>query len=199
MSSHHFVKEKQEPALLILADEEINVPLLQSLLEWSPLVVADEKTLFLLNHDPIKIDVVLHSAMPSDHLEVFIGNQDGIAIVGVQFDHTVMQAGLEYLKRVSMHTACNIIGAKVSDFLNLQNHFSGLDLIFYNSEQRAFFVDSTFSKWKQKGSKLIIHDPEISYSNLRGEAPNYEVVADGLVSIKSSKRFSIIEIERNIS
>lgn len=91
MSSHHFVKEKQEPALLILADEEINVPLLQSLLEWSPLVVADEKTLFLLNHDPIKIDVVLHSAMPNDDLELFIGNQDGIAIVDVQSDHTAMQ------------------------------------------------------------------------------------------------------------
>lgn len=199
MSSHHFVKEKQEPALLILADEEINVPLLQSLLEWSPLVVADEKTLFLLNHDPIKIDVVLHSAMPNDDLELFIGNQDGIAIVDVQSDHTAMQAGLEYLKRVSMHTACNIIGAKVSDFLNLQNHFKGLDLIFYDAEQRIFFVEKSFSKWKQQGSKLIIPDTEISYSNLQGVAPNYEVVADGLVTIKSSKRFSIIEIERNIS
>jgi thiamine pyrophosphokinase len=36
MSSHHFVKELQEPALIIAHGEECSAELLGQLLEWEP-------------------------------------------------------------------------------------------------------------------------------------------------------------------
>ena len=43
MSSHHFVKEQQEPAVFILEVEGISFETVAPLLEWSPtLLVAQE-------------------------------------------------------------------------------------------------------------------------------------------------------------
>ncbi|HYG16495.1 MAG TPA: thiamine diphosphokinase, partial [Bacteroidia bacterium] len=40
MSSHHFVKEKQEPALIIANGEACSRELLGQLLEWQPTVMV---------------------------------------------------------------------------------------------------------------------------------------------------------------
>lgn len=56
MSSHHFVREGQEPALLIAdaeADEQI-----MAMLEWSPLIMVAERALPKVASWGIRIDVV---------------------------------------------------------------------------------------------------------------------------------------------
>ena len=59
MSSHHFVKEQQEPAVFILEVEGISFETVAPLLEWSPtLLVAQEAVEVVLSWG-IKIDVVL--------------------------------------------------------------------------------------------------------------------------------------------
>ena len=40
MSSHHIVRDDQEPALIIANGEACSMNLLHQLLEWSPLVVV---------------------------------------------------------------------------------------------------------------------------------------------------------------
>ena len=62
MSSHHIVKENQEPALLILNTEAIPFEKLQELLEWSPTVIVTESSLEKAVGWGIKIDVVLAAA-----------------------------------------------------------------------------------------------------------------------------------------
>ena len=57
MSSHHFVKEGQEPALFIL--DNIPFQYAESLLEWVPLVMVADRALENVLHWGIKIDVVL--------------------------------------------------------------------------------------------------------------------------------------------
>ena len=56
MSSHHIVRDDQEPALIIANGASCNNELLGQLLEWSPLVVvldsAIERVINLnINHD----------------------------------------------------------------------------------------------------------------------------------------------------
>ena len=59
MSSHHFVKEQQEPAVFILDVEGISFKTVAPLLEWSPtLLVAQEAVEVVLSWG-IKIDVIL--------------------------------------------------------------------------------------------------------------------------------------------
>ena len=57
MSSHHFVKEGQEPALFIL--EPISFQVASPLLEWAPLVLVSANALDDVLRWGIKIDVVL--------------------------------------------------------------------------------------------------------------------------------------------
>lgn len=59
MSSHHIVKEKQEPALIIANGESCNFSLLEELLEWSPFVVVLDGALDRVLELGIKIDVLL--------------------------------------------------------------------------------------------------------------------------------------------
>ena len=59
MSSHHIVREKQEPALLVLGMDSFPVELLGQLLEWNPTVITTRQTAGLLNDYGIKIDWII--------------------------------------------------------------------------------------------------------------------------------------------
>src|ERR1700748_3041941 len=56
MSSHHIIREKQEPALLVLGLDNFPGELLGQLLEWSPTVIATAQTAEKLVASGIKID-----------------------------------------------------------------------------------------------------------------------------------------------
>lgn len=59
MSSHHVVREKQEPALIIANGEACSSDLLGQLLEWSPVVIVLDGALDRVLGLGIKIDVIL--------------------------------------------------------------------------------------------------------------------------------------------
>ena len=61
MSSHHIVREKQEPALLVLGLNNFSAELLGQLLEWNPTVITTRETAPLLHDNGIKIDWVIAS------------------------------------------------------------------------------------------------------------------------------------------
>lgn len=58
MSSHHIVREKQEPALIIANGEACSMNLLNQLLEWSPFVVVLDGAIERVLSLGIKVDVV---------------------------------------------------------------------------------------------------------------------------------------------
>jgi hypothetical protein len=59
MSSHHIVREKQEPALLIMSLEGFESENLGQILEWSPTLIVNEDIYELVDSMGIKIDAVL--------------------------------------------------------------------------------------------------------------------------------------------
>jgi thiamine pyrophosphokinase len=59
MSSHHFVKDGQEPALIIANGETCSYELLTSLLEWCPLTVVCDGALDRVLRLEIKPDIVI--------------------------------------------------------------------------------------------------------------------------------------------
>ncbi|HEY1007096.1 MAG TPA: thiamine pyrophosphokinase, partial [Sphingobacteriaceae bacterium] len=59
MSSHHVVKEKQEPGLLILDPAGFDLEYLGQLLEWSPTVVVADTVLAGAGLPDIKVDGVI--------------------------------------------------------------------------------------------------------------------------------------------
>ena len=59
MSSHHIVRDDQEPALIIANGESCSSELLGQLLEWSPIVVVLDSAIERVLQLDIKVDVLL--------------------------------------------------------------------------------------------------------------------------------------------
>jgi thiamine pyrophosphokinase len=59
MSSHHIVRDDQEPALIIANGAACSDELLGQLLEWSPLVVVLDSAMERVVELGIKVDVLL--------------------------------------------------------------------------------------------------------------------------------------------
>jgi len=59
MSSHHIVRDDQEPALIIANGEACSYELLGQLLEWSPFVIVLDSAMERALELGIKVDVLL--------------------------------------------------------------------------------------------------------------------------------------------
>ena len=59
MSSHHMVKEGQEPALIIANGQMCSYALLEQMLQWSPLVVVCDGAYERTQRLQLKADVVI--------------------------------------------------------------------------------------------------------------------------------------------
>ncbi len=81
MSSHHFVKEGQEPDLLIEYIEDLQRPMLEALLEWSPKLVVSKPAAEKLNSWGIKIDAIWCSNKEVEDLQHLIQFQQPIDII----------------------------------------------------------------------------------------------------------------------
>ena len=145
MSSHHIVREKQEPALLILGLDHFTDELLGQLLEWSPTVLVTANTAEQLDTMGIKVDVIIepdNAELQSD-IKTISDNQGKPA-----------QAALAYLIG-NGYPAVNIV---TDDFVS--DHFlpfiSRINIVVYHSGQKIYAVHSGFSKWKPAGETISI-------------------------------------------
>ncbi|HBK84253.1 MAG TPA: thiamine diphosphokinase, partial [Flavobacterium sp.] len=59
MSSHHIVRDDQEPALIIANGAACSTELIGQLLEWSPLVIVLDAAIERVLELGIKVDVLL--------------------------------------------------------------------------------------------------------------------------------------------
>ncbi|SFH08795.1 thiamine pyrophosphokinase [Pedobacter insulae] len=172
MSSHHIVREKQEPALYIHYLGNFSEENLGQLLEWSPTVLVAaseyEKALSL----GIKIDVV-------------IGIDDQIQI---QESTKFIYAGVENLPTVVKYLihegypAVNIISNE-NRFDDLADFLPEINIVLFTETEKSYAVKSGFSIWKPKGT--IFHIDIISYfetSNLKpADNGDFVVMEDGFV------------------
>lgn len=112
MSSHYFVKDKQEPALIIANGESCSPSLLNSLLDWNPYIVVLDGAIHRVLELGIKFDVLLGDF---DRAEVAIDE------IARRFSHvriiheenqekTDLEKGIDFLIREG-HDAVNIVWA----------------------------------------------------------------------------------------
>lgn len=184
MSSHHVVREKQEPALVVLGLAGFNPELLGQLLEWSPTVIATRQTAPLLNESSIKVDCIL-----SD--EGYHEQRD-VKTISPGTD-SAAEAALKYLV-TNGYPAVNLI----TDTLQLKDYLFYADkislVIFYNG-QKIYAVNSGFSKWKPAGEmiEVLTHPNELHCNGLEPLGRHrFRTTADGFFSLKFDKPFLFI-------
>ncbi len=154
MSSHHIVKDNQEPALIIANGEACSMHLLNQLLEWSPTVMVLDGALPRVLDLGIKIDIVLGDFDREHHPEEVLAHQYPVEIIHTpDQDKTDLEKGIELLLS-RKHRAINIVWATGKRADHTLNNLSTLakykdlaNLVMLDDYSKIFCLPPQFDKW----------------------------------------------------
>lgn len=190
MSSHHIVREKQEPALIIANGEACSFDLLGQLLEWSPFVVVLDQAIHRVIELGIKIDVLLGD---------FDGNIDLTEIEKSQYPieiiHAPDQEKTDLDKAFEMlisrgFPAANVVWAtgrradhSMTNMTNIIRYKSKLQIVLIDDYSVIYPLLSTpnvFEKWFAKGTPISLI-PVGTVTGIRTENLLYKLDNESLI------------------
>lgn len=163
MSSHHIVREKQEPALLIANGEACDPELLGQLLEWSPFVVVLDHAIWRVFELGIKVDVLLGDFDRDVDLDMVRERQYPIEIVHTPDQNkTDLEKGIDLLIDRGF-PAVNIIWAtgrradhSITNMTNIVRYKHQIKMVLFDDYSRIFPLVGTFEKWYEKGTPISL-------------------------------------------
>ena len=192
MSSHHFVKEGQEPALFIL--ENIAFRHAESLLEWVPLVIVADSVLESVLQWGIKIDVVLQSQLSIELIEELLKDQGPVETLRCGKDHIVTN-GLQYLAHNGFD-AVNLLSVPDEIIFQEAEKFAHkLQVGIYNEQEKWSLISTgKFEKWMPAGSTLLTRSAEeLQTEGVVKKGDNWQTIAAGIVTFWADSAFWIGE------
>ncbi|MES2269013.1 MAG: thiamine pyrophosphokinase [Bacteroidota bacterium] len=188
MSSHHIVREKQEPALLLLGLNSFSDELLGQLLEWSPTVITTPLVAEQMNAYEIKIDIIV----ADEFAETLQSDVKHIPQAGA----SQVEAALKYLIQ-NEYKAVNV----VSDVVNLDNFSpfaSKINIVIYSGNQKIYAITPGFNKWKPAGEIIRILSLNLNLQT-KGLTHNgddsFITTTDGFISLDFDDEFIFISEE----
>ncbi len=207
MSSHHIVREDQEPALIIANGEPCDAELLGQLLEWSPFVIVLDAAIQRVMHLDIKVDVLLGDFDRDFDFAYYQKNQHPIEIVKIiDQDKTDLEKAFDYLidKKIP---AVNVVWATgkradhcISNITNIVRYRNLIKIVILDDYSKIFLLPKKFKKWYVKDTIISLipvgNVVGITTSNLFYELNNdnlsmgyksgnsNHVAQDGLISIE---------------
>lgn len=167
MSSHHVVRDKQEPALIIANGEACSKPLLDELLEWSPYIVVLDGAIHRVLEMGIKADVLLGDFDRNElSFDLIRQKQDFIEIVHTpNQDKTDLEKAIDFLIEKG-HKAATILWATgrradhtLANIANLVRYRDQLVLTLVDDFSTIYLLPKTpgrFTKWYPKGTILSL-------------------------------------------
>lgn len=210
MSSHHIVRDDQEPALIIANGAACNVEVLGQLLEWSPLVIVLDSAMERVVELGIKVDVLLGDFDRGFNPEIYKTTQYPIEIVHApNQDKTDLEKAFDYLIKRKI-PAANVIWATgkradhtISNVTNIVRYRDFLKIVILDDHSKIFLLPKKFKKWYTANTPISLipigEVSGISSENLvyplqndtltmgyRSGSSN-RVAQDGLISITHSE------------
>ena len=158
MSSHHYVKEGQEPALIIANGEMCSYELLVSIMEWCPFVVVLDGAYARVVNLQITADVVIGDF---DSIESLPQN------LTTQFIHIADQETTDLEKALAFlinrgYSDINILWATGKRLDHTLNNFAIMGkypkhkIVIYDDHSKAFVLPKSFSKIYNTGDKISL-------------------------------------------
>jgi len=185
MSSHHIVREKQEPALLLLSLDNFSEEFLGQLLEWSPTVITTPLVAEQINAYEIKIDIIIADALDEElQSDVKQIPQNGASQT---------EAALKYLIQ-NDYKAVNVV-AETVDLTDFIAFAPLINIVIYSGNQKIYAVNSGFSKWKPAGENFQILSVHLNLqtSGLNDIGSNkFVTINDGFISLKFNNELLFI-------
>jgi thiamine pyrophosphokinase len=154
MSSHHIVRDDQEPALIIANGEACSSELMGQLLEWSPLVIVLDSAIERVLELGIKVDVLLGDFDRGLDPEQYRGLQFPIDIVYTpDQEKTDLEKAFDYLINRKI-PAANVIWATgrradhtITNLTNIVRFRDKLKIVILNDYSKVFLLPKKFEKW----------------------------------------------------
>jgi thiamine pyrophosphokinase len=177
MSSHHIVREKQEPALLVLGLNHFTEEDLGQLLEWSPTLIASPPVAEQLNIYGIKVDyVITGNEADIEQSDVKLINPEAKTWLQAALAHLVAQA----------YPAVNIVTDEL-DLQTFETYAKQINLVIFYKQQKIYAITSGFRKWKPAGETIMVlnSNSPINTEGLQQVSPQqYETTMDGFFTLK---------------
>lgn len=209
MSSHHIVRDDQEPALIIANGEACSQELLGQLLEWSPLIIVLDSAIERVLELGIKVDVLLGDFDRGFDVNYYKEKQYPLEIVyAPNQDKTDLEKAFDYLMEKG-HKAVNVIWATgkradhtITNLTNIVAYRNLLKIVILDDYSKVYLLPETFEKWFTANTILSlipigkvtgITTQNLFYSlenedltiGYRSGSSNH-VIEDGIVSISHS-------------
>ncbi len=156
MSSHHIVRDEQEPALLIANGESCQPELLGQLLEWSPVVVVLDHAIYRVLDLGIKIDAWLgdFDRIADADFETIRTRQYPLDVIHTpDQDKTDLEKGIEYLIERGF-PAVNIVWATgrradhaITNMTNIVRYKDRIRIVLFDDYSKIFPLVGRFEKW----------------------------------------------------
>lgn len=208
MSSHHIIRDNQEPALILANGESCSETLLQQLIEWSPYVLALDGAIHRLIEQNIRCDAWLgdfdsaHDVAEEDLARMGLVER----VLNDDQDKTDLQKGIEFLIAKG-HKAANILWATgrradhtMNNLATLWRYHEQIILCVIDDHSRVYPLSRHFKKWYPAGTQISlipvgkaegIHSINLQYplNNHTLELPHSTgssnaVLVDGFVEIQ---------------
>jgi thiamine pyrophosphokinase len=210
MSSHHIVRDDQEPALIIANGAACHEELMGQLLEWSPLVIVLDSAIQRVIPLNIKVDVLLGDFDNGFNPAEFIKLQYPIEVIHAPDQNkTDLEKAFDYLIERKI-PAVNVIWATgrradhtISNLTNIVRYRDKLKIVILDDHSKIFTLPRNYQKWytaKMNISLIPIGTVSgISSQNLLYELENdtltmgyrsgnsNSVAEDGIVTITHSE------------
>ena len=145
MSSHHIVRDDQEPALIIANGASCSDELMGQLLEWSPLVIVLDSAIERVLELEIKVDVLLGDFDRGFNPEYYLEKQYPLKIVHTpNQDKTDLEKAFDYLIEEG-HKAVNVVWATgkradhtITNLTNIVNYRDKLKIVIIDDHSKVF-------------------------------------------------------------
>ncbi len=207
MSSHHIVRDDQEPALIIANGSSCQPELIGQLLEWSPLVIVLDAAMERVMELDIKVDVLLGDFDREFNPEEYQTKQFPIEIIhSPDQDKTDLEKAFDYLISRNI-TAVNVIWATgkradhtIANITNIIRYRDTLKIVILDDHSKIFLLPKKFEKWYPAHTPISlipighvtgIHSTNLYYP-LKGDSltigyrsgNSNHVAQDGIVTIE---------------
>lgn len=163
MSSHHIVRDDQEPALIIANGLACNQELLGQLLEWSPLVIVLDSAIERVLELGIKVDVLLGDFDRGFDPNHYKESQYPIEIVHTpNQDKTDLEKAFDYLIARGI-PAANVVWATgkradhtITNITNIVRYRTMLKIVILDDHSKIHLLPKKFEKWYPKKTPISL-------------------------------------------
>jgi hypothetical protein len=192
MSSHHFVKEGQEAALVVVDPPGFHS--IASVLEWSPLVIVFEEALEDVLSWSIKLDVVVCSPAAVDALSRKLEHQAPTRFLTLTQEGRDLQRVLDFLVQEG-HSSVMVALGNADNLIDRLASVQKIRLSLIAGGIRwSLIATGSYDKWLSVGDELMLRGvfPQPTKGALF-ESDRIRATEDGVIRLRSPAPFWVGE------